>query len=528
MKEQVTVSRNEIVSALMQVGHGDLTVYTDVGLRAVRQESELLAHVIAYNFIKGEVRDSKVALPVLALRGEYDQELCENAIAHLCLLDPINLVRAQRFNLGLNKGQIEVMKSIRKDPKIKEKGIKKIKYKVAMVGIKAHPKANRLLKEGIEKYLRFREDMPKYWDKTALQFREAFKTLYAFNHIKPNDRAQAILFDRKYPSGSVFEAVTQLRNMKPEEAAGTILNYKIPFLIAVGALGGIKDKPDILLALMERMSGSELITSTKMLESAGVFTNPMLKAAYDKAAQRIKKDKKVSTLKAGQASKALEAVGATKAAAKVVAIQEQQIAGKANVEGDWLVLGDRSGSMQAAMDVAVQVSAYLAKCVKGKVHLVLFNNAPTYYDATGRTLEEIQTAIRRLGASGCTSIGCGLDLLLQKNILVNGIAICSDGEENTQPSFYHTYTKYVNKLGVEPTVYLYHVAGDDSDFLTSCRKANIQVEKFELGRKVDYYSIPNMAATMRTNRYSLIEEIMGFPLLTMADVFGKNRRKEVA
>ena len=44
------------------------------------------------------------------------------------------------------------------------------------------------------------------------------------------------------------------------------------------------------------------------------------------------------------------------------------------------------------------------------------------------------------------------------------------------------------------------------------------LQKFEITGN-DYYSLPNMAATMRTNRYSLADEILETPLLTIADVF---------
>ena len=95
--EKTDVTRNQIVNQILKVGHGDLSIYEDIGLRAVQTEPELFGHLIAWNQIKGEVRDSKVALPVIALRGQHDEELFENAAAHLCLLDPRNLVRAVKF-----------------------------------------------------------------------------------------------------------------------------------------------------------------------------------------------------------------------------------------------------------------------------------------------------------------------------------------------------------------------------------------------------------------------------------------------
>lgn len=478
--EQTNVTQNQMINEILRIGHGKLSIYTDVGLRAVKDEPELFGHLIAWNAKKGEIRDSKTALPVIAFRGETDTELFENAAAHLCQLDPKNLVRALRYNKELpttNGGK-------------------------------------RWLDKAVELYVKKREQKPSWWDRTALQHRKNLKTLYAMNHIKPSARADRILFKRQFPEKSVFAKVKQLKDMKPVEAAGTILNYRIPFLVAVGALGGIKDKTDVILALIERMSAAELINNTASLKRWGVMENDVLKAAYDKALS--KPVKKVSTLKAG---KAAEAVGDKKLSKKLKKVQEEQIDKRGGIDGDWLVLGDRSGSMQNAIEVARQVAAILARQVKGQVHLVFFNTSPTYLNVTGKTLDQIQDETRRFSVSGMTSVGCGLEILYDKNILVNGIAIASDGGDNHRPLFHDSYKKYCAKMGIDPTVYLYHVPGADNSLIKYCNHAGIMVECFELGYDVDYYSLPQLAFTMRTSRYSLAEEIMETKLLTFSDVF---------
>jgi len=62
------------------------------------------------------------------------------------------------------------------------------------------------------------------------------------------------------------------------------------------------------------------------------------------------------------------------------------------VDGNWLVLGDKSGSMSACIEVARHVSGTLAKFVKAKFHLVFFDTTPRHFDVTGKTYEEIQGA----------------------------------------------------------------------------------------------------------------------------------------
>lgn len=477
--EKTHVTHAQTINQILRVGHGDLSIYADIGLAAVRHEPELFAHLIAWNQVKGEVRDSKVALPIIALRGEYDEALYQNAAAHLCLLSPRDLVRATRFHreLPLCDG------------------------------------GAYWLKRAISGYIRHREINPRLWDRTVLQHRKSMKTLYAMNHIKPNGRADKILFKRQYPANSLFARVKKLKNMKPLDAAGTILNSKIPFLVAVGALGGIKDKPDVILALIEQMTPAELINNTAAFERWGVFSNDTLKAAYDKG---MAKKGKVATLKAGKAAKAVKS---KKVAKKLEQAQEKKIDQGKGIEGDWLVLGDRSGSMSNAIELSREMAAFLARTVKGNVYLVLFNTAPTYFDVTGNTLDEIKHATQRYRATGGTSIGCGLDMIREKGIIVGGIAICSDGGDNTSPYFYQAYKRYVDQLGCEPTTYLWHVPGEQNRLVDHCRREGIPLEVFEMGRDVDYYSIPQLALTMRTGRYNLIDEIMETPLLTFADVF---------
>ena len=246
-----------------------------------------------------------------------------------------------------------------------------------------------------------------------------------------------------------------------------------------------------------------------------MFENNVLKAAYDKAIERMKTDKKVSTLKAGRAA---EAVTDKKAGRKLQQIQEDRLSALGGIDGDWLVLGDRSGSMRHSIELVKEIASVIVQQVKGQVHLVFFDTHPTYYDVSGKTLEEIKQITRYVDTGGMTSIGCGLEHLLDEETLVNGIAICSDGGENHAPRFPTVYKKYAARVGVDPPVYLYHVDGESDHLTPACQREDILIEKFECDG-VDYYSLPNLVKTMRTSRYALVDEIMEMPLLTFNQVF---------
>lgn len=507
--EKTYVTQNQIVSQLMQIGHGDLDKYVDVGIKAVINEPELFAHIISYNHEKGEIRDSKAALPVIAMRGEYDPELIENAVAHLCLLSPLEFMKAIKFHKKLG-GLIPLIP-------LKEAKKKKVKgYKHSPSGIPVKEGTGKMLKEAAHMYVRVRENHRVWWDSTALSHRKSLKEIYKYFRIKPAPFAQAILFEGKRPKGSVHEEIYNLKNMTPDQAAGFILKNKPSFLSVKSAVSDLENKPVVVLALLEVMTRSEIITNMNWLKKIGAFDKPDLKHAYDQAMERTKSDKKVSTMKTHQAAKHVKD---SKVAEKLHKTQEEDLRKLAGLEGNWLIGGDRSGSMRTSIEASKVISSFLAKNVKGEVHFLFFDTEPTYFNVTGKSYDEILDMTKRVGVGGATHIGVVMDYALQKNLLVNGIIIVSDGGENRTPWFHTSYKKYCAKMGIDPTVYLFHVPGDHNVMIENCKANDVIVTMHELGPKPDYYTLPNILMTLKTSRYALIDEIMETPLKTLDEVF---------
>lgn len=496
MAEYAPFSRIRLISSLMKIPHGQLEKFIPDALPAAKVDPELFAHLTAWNHKNGKVRDSKVAFPIIALRGltSDSRTFAENAVAHIASLDPRDCLRAYIFSKDLTKSGNRVPGGHR-----------------------------RALEKAIKRYLVEREANVRWWDRSVLSSRKAMVGLYAVSHHKPSPRAQAILFNKKYPGGSVFSVVANLKNMGALEAAGNILKYKIPFQVAVGAVARAKD-PDIVMALIEGMTGNELINSTSMLKRLGAFEVPSLKAAYDAAVERAKKDTRVNVYKASKAAEVLD----KKSAQKVLAVQKSQEVAIGGIQGNWLVLGDKSGSMERSVEAAKKVAAVLASQVKGLIHLVFFNDRPQPYEVSGKGFDEILAITKDVRAYGQTSIGCGLAWALDKGLEVSGIAVVSDGCENHHPMFRDVYKMYAQKFGFEPSVHLLHVPGQDNVFPTYCSQAGIQIEEYELGEDVDYYSLGNIVKSLKAGRYALVDEIMETPLLTLDEVFSKKERRVYA
>ena len=484
------LTKQRIVAELSKSPHGALKEYIPIGKQAVQQEGEFAAHLIAWNFKVGQIRDSKVALPVIGLAFEHDAELLDNALAHLALLGPRELLRAYHF-----------AREIRPAGKM-------LPFR-RLIGDYLHEK-----------------ERDKGWDHIAVQHRNTLKELYSLAHVLPEkDRTHAVLWgfkgkgDKKVllplPKGSVFEVVANLKNMSPTEAAGSIMRYHIPFLIAMGALGAKAKEPDLVQALIQAMSPSELTTNVKMLEKLGLKTNPALRGAFDKAMEKAATSKK-NTLKTTQAVDAVSDEGLKE---KLRGLQAKQIKAAGGPEGDWLILADRSPSMQRAIELAKHVAGSLTQFVKGRVWLVYFDSSPMTIDVTGLSLDQIQKATRHIGTGSATSIGCGLNRMLVEKTEVDGIAIVSDGGENTAPLFAEVYGRYCKHFDKIVPVYMFDCEGDKNNLIESMNRAGHEMQVFDLRHgKVDLYSIPNLVQTLRCSVYNLVDEILATPLLSLGDI----------
>ena len=483
------LTKNRIIAELSKSKHGTLAEYVPIGQQAAKQDPEFLAHLIAWDHKKEQIRDAKIALPVISFSvAEFPEGLVENSLAHLAKLGPRGLDRAMRFR--------------------REQGFAG-KYKVRRV---------------VDRYLRDLESDWRGFDRVGILHHDTLKSLYAFSHLKPSERADKILFKCEYPSGSIFEAVSRLHRMSPLEAAAAILQRQLPYMAVAGAVNA-KD-PDIALALIQRMTQSELVTNTKIfMETFGHKNNPAVRGAYEKAIEEAGGAKRQKNIL--KTTRAAETVQSDVLKEKLRGLQERQLASM-GIEGDWLVLGDKSGSMSVAIEMATHVASTLARMVKGKVWLIFFDTAPQTLDVTGLPLDEIKKATKYIKAEGGTSIGCGVQRMLESGENIDGIAIVSDAQENSAPLFQDAYKKLCAKLEKDIPVYLYRVGPSsrghaDRDLGEAMRSAHMDLQEFDLrGQDVDYYSLPNLVTTMRTNRYSLIDEVMATPLLTLDDVFGKS------
>lgn len=505
MATESTWTKAEIISTLTRSPHGKLTDYLPQAAPAAAQDADFFAHLIAWNRRKGQIRDAKVALPVIALAAKPKHPAhVENALAHLAALGPREFARAVSFARDI------------KAP-------------------------SRLMRRLVARYLANIERQPLHWQRVAVQHRHTLKGLYATHHLTMTPSTRAILFERA--DSGVFGVIKALKTMTATHAAAAIMDHKIPFLVARGAMGKRMQEPDVLLALLQRMTPTEIVTNAKTLQKLGVSSVPALRAAMEAALAKVgASGGRGATLKTATAADALEDDDPV-LTAKLNAAQERQLDRMQTIDGHWLVLADKSGSMETAIEAGMQVAALLTRLVKGAVHLVFFDTTPRYVHATGKTLEELKALTAGMAAQGGTSIGCGLRALIDRKIHVDGIAIVSDGAENGSPSFGQEYAAYKKLAGNEPTVYWYKLAGsahmlkdpsyqwhfnqERENFLMATNRAGADLQIIDLEGGVGAYSLPNVVQTMRVGRYSLVDEMFNTPLLSLDAVLSQTPGMQV-
>lgn len=524
MANEAGLQRSQILNEISRSAHGKLAEYDNIIGKACASDPEFLAHLIAWDFVNGQVKDSKIALPVLTLaHQEFPDELTENSLAHLAMQPPRELVKALKFSI--ETGSVA--------------------------------RRQRKLEAVIRLYLAHKEAEPGKWNRLAARHRRSLKTLYSLAHAKAPIWVSAALFGfyknadgekipASYALGSIFADIAGLSKMDPKSVAATIQKWHLSPLVVSGAMAGAKaaqQDSGVVQATMEQMSDTEVVTRAKSLEKRGLSRDAALKETFRTKVAKATKSHK-ATLKTSVAAEEVEDESLKTMLRELQErqIQTQKDAGR-GIDGNWLVIADRSQSQEVAITLGVHVAASIAKFVTGSVWLVFCNGDVTPMEVTGKSLETIQARAKFVFANGGTSYGVALAWAAEHKVNLDGVVIVGDGGENTSPLFaiewqnwkkrvdkelpvylFRTFCppKYANTPGGNPQLFKMLMGGCNPNpwgvSAPSSRPA-ISFTEFDFTHgQIDYYSIPNMVQTFNASRFGVVEKIMACPLLTLEQV----------
>jgi hypothetical protein len=369
-------------------------------------------------------------------------------------------------------------------------------------------KMPRSARTAVRRYLRAREKNPEFFDRAALRARKAMKHLYATLHIKPDPRAEAVLFLEAPPVDSLAFALKRIAKAEtPAEQARLIVEHKVPYTIAVGAVR--KLTPTVLVALINGMSPQEVINSLGSLKGRGALDHPEVKALIDGKLEAAQSDVRVSAFKARVAVDAAELDAET--AARLERVTDEQVKKRGRITKPTALLIDKSGSMQNAIEVGKRIAALISGVCEAGLLVYAFDTMPYPVQAQGTGLSDWEKAFRHLKAEGGTSIGCALEAIRLRKQRVEQVILVTDEGENTAPYFAEVHEAYQRDLGLAPSVVIVRVGAASYLVEQRLREKQAQVETFTFAG--DYYALPNLVPLLtRPSRLELLLEIMETPL----------------
>jgi len=384
-------------------------------------------------------------------------------------------------------------------------------YQVARIVdfLKVHRgKLPRSTRTAVRRYLKDREKNFAFFDRAALRARKAMKHLYASLHIKPSDRADAVLFKDNPPEDSLAFALKLMAiASSPLEQAQLIVEHKIPYTVAVGAIKQLT--PTVLVALINSMSPQEVINNLKSLQTRGAMENPQVKALINEKLEQAQGDVRVAALKARVAADAAELDAET--AARLERVMDEQVKKRGKITKPTALLIDKSSSMESAIEVGKRIAALISGITEADLFVYAFDTLPYPVKASGNQLSDWERAFQHLKAGGATSIGSPLEAMRLRKQRVEQIILVTDEGENSAPYFAETYDAYKRDLKVEPSVLVVKV-GYAYDWLERrLQERQAQVDTFTFAG--DYYSLPNLIPLLsRPSRLELLMEILETPL----------------
>ncbi len=476
--------RLRLLNSLLTTPHRKLDAVHPVHDEIVQQDPIFYAHLAAWYRENGDVRDHTEMFTISLCLSKFEGHR-EAGLAMLRALPPYEVARVVDFI----RGRVE-----------KKKG--------AEVRWGLFKNVPRSLSTEVERYLRDREANPLQFDGAVLHARAAMKRLYAVLHVKPGARAQAILFDDKPPEDSRLAVLKRIaKSTDPKEQATLIVEHRIPYRIASSVVAQMT--PSVLVALVETMSPQELINNLGSMKKRGAMDQPEVKKLIEEKLDSAKKARRVSAFKAKEAAKA---AGVDEGlVAKLDAVTETQARAKGTIRRATALLIDKSGSMEAAIEVAKRLGSTIAGVMEAPLHVYAFDSIAYPIASPGPELAAWEKALAGIKAAGNTSVGVAVEMMTRKKVFAEQLVIVTDEEENTAPTLADALARYREAMKTSPNVVFVKVGKALDRLEMLLLGQGVSVDAFTFGG--DYYSLPNLIPILsRPSKLDLLMEIMETPL----------------
>ncbi|MGE5333353.1 MAG: hypothetical protein ACM3N4_01510 [Nitrososphaerota archaeon] len=517
--------RLDLLNTLLTTPHRNLTALYPLHQEILKQDPRFYVRLAAWYADHGEVRDHQEMF-VICLCLSQAQGHRDVGLALLRRLPPYQLARVVDFIKGHQvKRRVPVANAAagtepaavptttaaapvvgRRGHKASHKPAVPMETKIEQVGLFVN--VPRSMRTEIERYLREREAHAEKFDQAVLHARASIKRLYAGLHIRPEARAQALLFAEEPPEGSVFAAMRAIRQAEtPAEQARALVEHRIPYRVATSLITQMS--PTVLAALVEVMTPQEVINNIGSLKARGAFDNEDVKALIEAKLEAAKSDKRVSAYKAKVAVEAANVSG--ELAEKLDAVTEAQVKAKGRITRPTAMLLDKSGSMDVAIELGKQLGAMISSITEAEFVAYAFDTIAYPIETTGTSLVEWEKALTGITAGGGTSCGVAIEMMRRKAQHVEQIILVTDEGENQAPLFLDAYKAYSEEMQARPDVILVKVGHATNTLERACATLGIAPSVFTFSG--DYYALPNLIPLLqRPSMVDVLMEILEYPL----------------
>lgn len=464
-------ARTLVLQSLMKVAHRDYAPAVVELREAITEDPDLVSRFCVFLATGGTVIRDQVDVAVITLLQSPSMFSEYRDAGKLLLLgnDVYDIAEPYENLLGLPPFRI---------------------FRIAQFIDKSDLKVARLLKTIMRNYVYTLEKDANRFDSIALLNRSNLHWAYKRFHIKPNKRAQAILFDNDPPKDSKFAVIKQIvAEEDVAEKARLIVSAKLPYRIASTLIPKMDATAGI--ALISAMSPTEALNSRKWVEASGLLSITEIKTLY---LSKIKK----ATKSVASAEHRVSAQGANEEVqAAVDEAKQTSVAQGSRIESNLLILVDKSGSMHQAIDIAVKFGSHIAPFCDGELMVVAHNTEGRIINVPKEQSDQLKAwedAFKGIRAGGGTNHQRGLEKALEAGFMPQSIVLITDGEENSG-YFANIVETFAERNLIEPNIVMIRVGGENnSRIVTTMNNTSIRFSEFVFDG--DYYLFDQVVALL--------------------------------
>ncbi len=334
--------------------------------------------------------------------------------------------------------------------------------------------------------------------------RRGIKAMYRKHHVKPNEYAQAILWDKNPPEGSMPWMVRQIAATDDvTEKARLVMKYRPPYEIASSL---IPKTIEAGIALVDIMTPTQALNSRSWVEKLGILEIPEVKAVYlAKVGQ--------ATASVASAEFRKSAQGAdTEVQAAISSAKEKAVQLSDRIDRDTLLLVDKSGSMESAIEFAQHTASRIAPLCDGEFMVVAFDTNGRFITADDNSLAGWQSAFRMIRANGGTSVGAGLSVALSAGFMPEQVVVITDEAENNRPYYANVLQQYTELTGLVVHTYIVNLGssgyyGRTDGLSNSLTAAHLPFERFEIDA-ADYYVLDQISQMLTGDKGTTLVDLI--------------------